>query len=156
VVTLDYDLVGFRKDLSPIHDVSSQGVGTSNDISENPSTCGYSLRPKTQTNLIKSRGLVIDTDSLSSVASSSMVRNVDVLVVTRGIPSWKTFLREEEDSRSQRKTTEQLKNTPEEKSSHKKIIKWKYNFQKEKSAHRNNKVNMNTQNKKSASDMCPD
>ena len=40
---------------------------------------------------------------------------VDVLVVAGGIPSWTTFLREEKDSRSQRKTIEQLKNTPEEK-----------------------------------------
>jgi hypothetical protein len=45
-----------------------------------------------------------------------------------GISSWTTFLREEEDSISQRKTIEQLKNTLEEKSTHRKIIKWKYNF----------------------------
>jgi hypothetical protein len=38
---------------------------------------------------------------------------VDVLVASGGIPSWTTFLREEEDSRSQRMTIEQLK------------IKWK-------------------------------
>jgi hypothetical protein len=75
---------------------------------------------------------------------------VDVLVATGGIPYWITFLREEEDSRSQRKTIEWLKNTPEEKSSHRKIIKWKFNFQEEKSTHRNNKVNMKTHNKKSA------
>jgi hypothetical protein len=30
----------------------------------------------------------------------------DVLVVVGGIPSWRTFLREEEDSRSQQKTIE--------------------------------------------------
>jgi len=35
------------------------------------------------------------------------------LVGAGGILSWTTFLREEEDSRSQRKTIEQLKNTPE-------------------------------------------
>jgi hypothetical protein len=58
------------------------------------------------------------------------------LVAAGGIPSWTTFLREEEDSRSQRKTIEQLKNTPEEKSTHRKRIKWKWNFQEEKSAHR--------------------
>ena len=75
---------------------------------------------------------------------------VDVLVATRGIPSWIIFPREEEDSRSQRKTIEWLKNTPEEKSSHKKIIKWKFNFQEEKLTLRNNKVNMKTHNKKSA------
>jgi hypothetical protein len=37
---------------------------------------------------------------------------VDILVAAGGIPSWTTFLRVE-DSRSQRKTIEQLKNTPE-------------------------------------------
>jgi hypothetical protein len=58
------------------------------------------------------------------------------LVAAGGIPSWTTFLREEEDSRSQRKTIEQLKNTPEEKSAHRKRIKWKWNSQEEKSAHR--------------------
>jgi hypothetical protein len=36
------------------------------------------------------------------------------------------------------------------------IIKGKYNFQEEKSAHRNNKVNLKNQNKKSAPDRRPD
>jgi len=54
--------------------------------------------------------------------------SVDVLVEVGCIPSWKIFLGEEEDSISQRNTIEKLKNTPEEKSSHRKIIKWKYNF----------------------------
>jgi hypothetical protein len=40
-----------------------------------------------------------------------------------GIPSWTTFIREEEDSKSQRKTIEQLKNTLEEKSTNRKMIK---------------------------------
>jgi hypothetical protein len=33
---------------------------------------------------------------------------------------------------------------------------WKYNFQEEKSAHINNKVNLKTQNKNSSLDKCPD
>jgi hypothetical protein len=39
--------------------------------------------------------------------------NVDVLVDAVGILSCTTFIREKEDSISQRKTIEQLKNTPE-------------------------------------------
>jgi hypothetical protein len=58
------------------------------------------------------------------------------LVAAGGIPSWTTFLREKKIPRSQRKTIEQLKNTPEEKLAHRKIIKWKYNFQEEKSTHK--------------------
>jgi hypothetical protein len=58
------------------------------------------------------------------------------LVVAEVIPSWTTFLRRKEDSRSQRKTNEQWKNTPEEKSAHGKRIKQNYNLQEEKSAHR--------------------
>jgi hypothetical protein len=38
------------------------------------------------------------------------------LVAAGGIPSWTTFLREEEDSRSQRKTIEQVEEHLEEKS----------------------------------------
>jgi hypothetical protein len=105
--------------------------------------------------------------SLARQKEFSHKESVDVLVAAGGIPSWTTFLREEEDSRSQRKTIEHLNNTPEEKtdhkriikkkytfqeekSAHKKIIKWKYNFQEENSTHTNNKVNMKNQNKKSS------
>jgi hypothetical protein len=48
-----------------------------------------------------------------------------VLVTAGGIPSWTTFIREEEDSRSKRKTIEQLKNTLEENLAQRKKIKWK-------------------------------
>jgi hypothetical protein len=65
-----------------------------------------------------------------------MVCIVDVLVAAGGIPSWKTFLIEEEDSRSQRNTIEQLKNTLEDKSTHRKRINRKWNFQEEQSAHK--------------------
>jgi hypothetical protein len=50
------------------------------------------------------------------------------------LPPEQIFLEKKKIPRSERKTIKQLKNTPEEKLTHRKRIKWKYNFQEEKSS----------------------